>query len=363
MTAVLDPTEPKLRLAKELDRQLATKRDLIADTRRLQLVGTLAEDNESAVIRTALAFDGEEGVEEVPIRPHAAQQIATHLKVPWKLYDRLDHDHPDLLTNLVNGLLHREPTKRMVRLLDGQMRAFVSDRYRRLDNFDLMANVVLPVLDEHPDMSIVSWSLSETRLYIKTTLPRELEVRVGDPVRAGVIVSNSEVGAGSVVVAPYTEVLACMNGAVHMEYGKRRHHVGRRIDVDDEAAYELYSDLTMQLDDAAFWSKCADLMRAAANEVVFESIINDMRELAGIPIPAAPVEAIKVLAQKHNLTQGEEEMSLTNLIAGGDRTAWGYFNAITATAKATSDPDRRFDLERLAGTTLMVPEEWAALAA
>ncbi|MBL0089244.1 MAG: hypothetical protein IPP44_22195 [Ideonella sp.] len=40
----------------------------------------------------------------------------------------------------------------MVRTLDGQARAFLSDRYRRLDNYDLCEHV-LPMLQRLPDAS------------------------------------------------------------------------------------------------------------------------------------------------------------------------------------------------------------------
>ena len=38
----------------------------------------------------------------------------------------------------------------MVRTLDGQVRAVLSDRYRRLDNYDLAENV-LPILQQLPE--------------------------------------------------------------------------------------------------------------------------------------------------------------------------------------------------------------------
>ena len=85
----------------------------------------------------------------------------------------------------------------MVRTLDGQARAFLSDRYRRLDNFDL-ASSVLPVLGEMGDgIQIISAEMTETRMYIKVINKRlELEVQKGDVVQAGMVLSNSEVFCG-----------------------------------------------------------------------------------------------------------------------------------------------------------------------
>ena len=56
-------------------------------------------------------------------------------------------DAPALLAHNVNHWFKTQPAERMVRTLDGKARAFLSNRYRRLDNFDLL-HAVMPVLAE-----------------------------------------------------------------------------------------------------------------------------------------------------------------------------------------------------------------------
>jgi hypothetical protein len=354
-------------LAAELERQQASKRDLMADTRRMQLTVEHWDDPENAPgpgsrYVDLLVDNGE--VEQFHVKRYAHQQLSDFTHVPWKVYERLHDNHPDLLAHLANGLMHREPGKRMIRVLDNQVRAVVSNRYRRLDNYDLMEQAVLPVMSEFPEMQITRWDLTDTRLYLKLTLPRELEIKVGDVARAGVIVSNSEVGAGSMLVAPFTEILWCSNGAVHMEYGKRRHHTGRRIDVEDETAYDLYSDETMRIDDQAYFAKVADLMRGACNETVFEQIVRQMQELAGIKVDADPVGVVEELSQRHGLTENEGSLLRKYQAQLGDTTAWGYHQALTRTAQDV-EPDRQVELETIAGSKLlmMTRDEWVALAA
>jgi hypothetical protein len=348
-------------LVTELERQQAGKRDVMADTRRIQLVDTRIATLDPTT-RVDLAIDNDGGLEEFPVRRYAHQQLATETGVPWKLYERLQNQHPDLLIGLANGLLHREPSKRMIRLLDGEVRAVVSNRYRRLDNYDLMEQAVLPVMAEFPEMEVSKWQLSETRLYIKLTLPHEIEIKVGDVAQAGVIVSNSEVGAGAIMVAPYTNILWCSNGAVHMQFGKRKHHAGRRIEVADEA-YDLYSDATLKLDDAAYFAKVADLMRAACNESVFEQIARSMRDLTEISMDGDPVEAVKELSQRHGLTEGEGGLLQKYLLqVGKTNTAWDYHQALTRSAQ-DADPDRQTELEQLAGDLLLTDaNDWALSA-
>ncbi len=120
---------------------------------------------------------------------------------------------PELLAANVNEWFHQKPERRMLRTLDGSMRAFLSDRYRRLDNYDL-ASAVLPVLKEMGEgLKIVSTELTESKMYIKVINERlELEVKQGDVVQAGMVISNSEVGMGSLKVEPLIYRLICTNG-------------------------------------------------------------------------------------------------------------------------------------------------------
>ena len=350
------PADPLVTLGAELRRQLATKRDMIADTRRV----TFCEPDDGERGDTTVCVDLDTGVEEFEITQHAHGQIATHLDIPTKLYRRLHGDHPDLLGGLVNGLFQREPSKRMLRTIDGTVRAFLSDRYRPRDNWDLLDQAVLPVLRDHPGtVEFKECSLSETRMYVKIVLPgheQPITPREGDVLRGGLIVKNSEVGAGSLVIAPYTDVLVCRNGMIHTEYGQAQRHVGKRIDADDEAAREFFSDETIRLDDEAFFAKCRDVVRAVMDESVFQAIARQMRDLAEIRIDGSPVDAVQILADRHGLTEAESGSILNALIDGGSRSAWGYVNAITRTARDLDDVDRRAELEDLAGQMAARPE-------
>ena len=71
------------------------------------------------------------------INPLAHQQIASRLGIPIKYYQRMQAEAPALLDENVNNLLEQTPAKRMVRVMDGNVRAFLSDLYRRLDNYSM----------------------------------------------------------------------------------------------------------------------------------------------------------------------------------------------------------------------------------
>ena len=63
--------------------------------------------------------------------------------------------------------------------------------------------MTLPILGGLPDIRFESYQITESRMYIKAVNPRlQAEVSPGDIVQAGVIISNSEVGLGSVSIQP-----------------------------------------------------------------------------------------------------------------------------------------------------------------
>src|SRR5438128_6653645 len=91
----------------------------------------------------------------------------------------------------------------MVRTLDGNARAFLSDRYRPLDHDEILERV-LPALGEFDlDWSESSLEVTDQRLYMKLVNPRvQSDINPGDTVQAGVLVTNSEIGMGSFSVSP-----------------------------------------------------------------------------------------------------------------------------------------------------------------
>lgn len=337
-------------LAEELQRQSEAKKDYIADTRVLEMTPSAELALQNGSRHTFSLSD------------HAHTQIAQRLEIPAKYYNRMRSEAPELLATNVNEWFHSQPERRMVRTLDGQARAFLSDRYRRLDHFEL-AEAVLPVLGEMGEgVDIVSAELTEKRMYIKAINRRlELEVKQGDVVQAGLVISNSEIGLGSLKVEPLVFRLVCANGLVAQDYSQKRYHVGRAA--EDGEAYELYSDDTLKADDKAFFLKVQDTVRAAVELAKFSAIVERMREATEQKIEGNPVAAVEVMAQKFGYNSEERSGVLTHLIQGGDLSAYGLMNAVTRTSQDIEDYDRATDLERDGSKVLSLPAStWKAIS-
>jgi hypothetical protein len=360
MSHTISEDSPLRNLAAELRRRMETKRDVVADTRRFSFAPYGAQEAPTSL--TAV-LDTPTGAEDFGVTRLAHQQIGEFVNVPWKLYERLLGKHPDLLAGLTNGLLSREPKKRMIRILDGDVRAFLSDRYRPRDNWDLMEQAVLPELRSYQGtVHFKECSLTDTKMYVKVVFPeieKPVTPKVGDVIRGGIIIQNSEVGSGSLGIYPYSDRLICLNGMVHTDFGQRHVHVGGRI---AEESWDLYSEKTLRLDDEAFFAKCRDTIRAVLNEAVFEQIVQQMRDLSEVRLGGDPVAQVEEITRKHDLTEDESGSFLNALIEGGDLSGWGYVNAITQTARDLDSADRRVELEKLAGK-LTADSSWALAGA
>lgn len=334
-------------MAAELERQNAAKADYVIDTREMTMLNG-----------SEIHLPG--GIGEQAILPLAHRQIASRLKIPARYYDRLQGSHPQLLDLNVNGLFQAEPERRMVRTMDGKARAFLSDRYRRRDNYEL-AQAVLPVLNDLPGAQVVSCNVTDSRMYLKVTTDRlQADVKVGDTVQAGVSIENSEVGLGALVVRPLIFRLICLNGMVTSE-ATRHLHVGKQVDVDEN--YEVFSDETLKLDDRAFFAKVGDLVHAAVEETKFNAIVANLRETAETEEMRNPIKGLEVLANRYAITDGEREGVLSHLVREQDLTLFSTIQAVTRFSQDIESYDRASEFERLGGTLLeMTAKDWREVA-
>ena len=342
-------------LAAEIDRQSKSKRDFVAPATRLSMVNGL--DN------LLFRLEGNTDTTSFGIRPSMHDQLATRLEIPRAYYDRMRTKQPALLTENVNTWLSTSPNRYMVRTLDGQARALLSDRYRPLDNIDL-AESVLPKLLEL-GVNIESCEITESRLYVKAVTPRiTAEVSPGDVVQAGLMVSNSEIGMGAIKIEPLVYRLVCANGAVINEMAARKTHVGRRHTfLELENADQYFRDETRMADDHAFWMKVQDLVAATLNGTTFQNIVTRWQEAKAQKITADPVAVVERTAKRFGFGDMERASVLTHLIAGHELSAYGLMNAVTRTAQDVESYDRSTELERLGPQILELPRtEWRALA-
>lgn len=337
-----------MELAQELQRQSSAKRDFIVPSQRMELTGQ----------GDMVIYQGEKGnSEQEMFAPNQLfhRQLGTALKIPAQYYDKMREDAPGLLADNVNTWLDRRDSSQMVRTLDGTARAFLSSSYRRIDNV-MVAESTLPIIAEIDGVNVESCEVTDERMYIKAVNPRlETEVVPGDIVQSGILISNSEVGQGSVSVMPLLFRLVCTNGMVVNDMGQRKYHIGRASTEN----WELFTSATLEADDKAFMMKLADIVRSVVDETRFHKIVEKLRESTGAKITGQVQKVVELTGKEFQFQQKEQDGILDHLIRGGDFSLYGLSNAVTRAAHDVESYDRSTQMEA-AGWNIatMPPKQW-----
>ena len=295
------------------------------------------------------------------------RQVASALGIPAKYYDLMQAQKPELLAENVNSWFADKPSSYMVRSMDygaGQVaRALLSERYRRIDNMEI-ATAVLPLFAGNDQYEVMSCEVTENRLYLKVVNHRlEMEVRKGDIVQTGVMISNSEVGLGAVSIQPLVYRLVCTNGMVVNSMGERRTHVGRAAKALEDS-FNIYTDETLEAEDKAFMLKLRDTTMAAIEEARFAQIIGVLEQSHGAKITGRVQDVIELTGKAYDLNQPEQDSILNYLIKGGDLSLYGLSNAITRASQDVESYDRATALEGIGWQVATMPAaQWKELNA
>ncbi len=342
-------------VALRVQQQSRTSRDFLARPDHLRFV---ADDG------LTLALDDGSGSIGFGITDTAHEQMADAAGIPMPYARRMRSEAPGLLAENLNIWLRRGQSRRLIRTntSDGQpvARAFLSDRYRPLDNASLL-EAMLPELAA-AGAEVLSCELTERRIYVKAVTARFTgEVRVGETVQAGIVITNSEVGFGSLSVQPLIYTLRCTNGLVLEDLSLRQHHIGKRHGSEGDNLQHLISNETRVADDRAFFLRVRDVARAALSEANFRQNVERLRQAAMDVLPANQVERIvEVTAERFHLSDGDRSGILSHLIAGGDLTRWGLCSAITRHSQDVAGYDSASDLERVGGKIIEM-SDWRSM--
>jgi hypothetical protein len=280
-----------------------------------------------------------------------------------------------LFAENVNHGLHRQadaggrgnkPEGRMVRTYAGEVRALVSPSYRRLDCVDLL-ETVLPALIEN-GFEVKSCEITDRRMYVQAVTPRiTADVKVGDAVQFMLTLSGSDVGAGAARVEPGILRLRCLNGMT-MATALRKFHIGR--DQGSDNIYELLTDQTKELSDAAFWSQVRDVVLGSMQPEIFNKEVDRLRIAANEPILNFDIPRVVELATNAvKVSNPAVQQSIIAYLANGADGAglnkWGLANAFTFAAQSESiNYDDAVELQRAGARIIdLTPKQWSVIAA
>ena len=230
----------------------------------------------------------------------------------------------------------------LVRSVRGQLRGWVSDKYRRLDSRPL----VDALASEARSVGAVPIDgvATETRVAIKVIVPRILEPIPGEFLVYGGEWSNSDFGNGTHSFRTFALRVVCLNGMTRENLLKQV-HLGARLGDEIE-----FSDRTHRLDTAASVSALRDVVRGALGPSGRDRMIEHIRAAHDRAMSktqlSTATRALPKQVQKL-VIDAFESPDVINLPEGN--TAWRASNAISWVARHTEDAELRLDLERAAG--------------
>jgi hypothetical protein len=336
-------------LAQELERQLHSKKDLVVPSALMR-----HDTDDTGQTRLVVEEDRRPGA----LRRHAVGAPPTGGQAEDSvcvLRTHAQRSQPVLLDRNVNTWLQSDDDRRMLRTLDGNVRAVLSDRYRRLDNYDL-AESVLPILQRLPEVRFESVELTETRMYLKVVTPRlKHEMSPGDIVQAGVVVSNSEVGHGTLSVQPLMYRLRVPQRADRARLLAAQDPHRRAASATTRTPSRCSRTTPCSADDKAFFLKVRDVVEAAVSEATFLQAAQKLQKTLRIPLIGDPVKTVEVLATATRSTTQERSGVLRHLIAEGDLSGYGLVNAVTHYSQEVEDYDRATEFEVLGGKLIELP--------
>jgi hypothetical protein len=310
----------------EVQRIEDAKQDLVVETRSLEMV-----DDNTVQMRGI--------TDSIGWTDHASGQVADRLGIPRKFFTGRMAEFPGMRRDVVNRMWHENSDTRMVRLLDDRMRAYVSDRFQPFDNA-LVIQPLMPILEGDTEVLAPNRiSMSDTRMYLQFNIPQmRAEIVPGDEVTAGIIIKNSEVGAGALAVEQYVWRVVCKNGLVASK-AMHQTHIGR--------AHEAYYQLDTQTADyAAFKLKLRDAIQYSISRDAFDAEVEKLRAAAGVEV-RRPETTIRNVTKRFQLTDTQGENILSTMISERNMNLWGVVNGITALAHEEENPDNQYEYERI----------------
>lgn len=305
----------------------------------------------------------------------AHKQIASRLGIPVKYYLRLLADHPDLILMQVNELFRREPQDRMLRTLDGQLRAFLSSSYRRLDNDIILEHTLPTIIDGDIKTQLLSSNVTDKKLYLKVLFPDESLQQVIGKTRTGAddiihpafVLSNSEIGQGALKIQSFFYRTFCTNGCTFGNIDNAldfsRSHLGGRL--IEGADFSIVSDETRAMEDGLLISQTTDILKAIASPEFSQSMGDQLRATKDTALVENPEAAVEQIAKELGIRESERSGVLESFIKDQDYSLWGMANAVTEQANNAEavSYDRAGELEEIGGKILgMGNRAWGRFA-
>jgi hypothetical protein len=366
---------PLDQLATLLQEQSTRTLDVIAGSGAIRSVGgNLVLDNTAP----QLGPDGVTMTEGTyAINDIAQTGIADKLGIPVAYLRKMAAEFPELYDDNVNGWLARTDRRFLIRALrtasptqttpygpglEGTVRAFLSDRYLRLDNLDLLMAALEGVQTAGANIQIDGCDLTDRRMYVRVYSPdvqaiapellrnykSPFDGRPGSDlpvVWGGFIIRNSETGSGAFNISPRLMVQVCKNGMIMENTGFRRTHLGAQHNGAEGVVTASTETLDKTLE--LVTAQTRDAVKSYLDPDYVARMIRDLEAVSGKPIEN-PDTTIKLVSTRLRFSDEQQNSILSHFIKGADLSAGGIMHAVTSVAQTLTDADAAHDMETVA---------------
>jgi len=305
----------------------------------------------------------------------AFEQLGEKNGLDVRTHRRLQAKYPREHAALHNAIFIKEAKRQMVRvhLSDepnyGIARGYLSESFKCFDNAHVLKALEDALQSDLLGMGyeVMNATITEQRMYLRLRSRMVTgEASKGDVMAMGMLLSNSECGKGSVLVAFLIWTLACTNGMQTMHKDRQAHLTSAR---GTEEARWLSTEAIEQ-DNKLMALKTRDLIKAYGTRELFDETLEKMRLAAEDVVHGTVKEAVNNLGSVLRLTQSDTESVMEGLISTMQQPGFiskpvsraTLVNAVTACGN-TADPDKVDEWQRLGGRVLELGKsEWERVA-
>ncbi len=301
--------------------------------------------------------------EPFKLHKHALGQIAEEAGIPKPYLSRLmslwqEKDVPGpngdvreewgakLAAHNLNEVFKHSHKRHLHRAHGSELRGFLSTRYRRIHQGQLVETFAAACA-EVGALPYEAYA-GDTKFMVKAVLDFMLEPVKDEVIILGVVLHESPYGNGATEVLPFLERVWCTNKAV-MPTSLRQVHLGGRLSDDID-----WSERTYKADSEAVASQVRDIVKSQLGPGNVAKVVDVVQQAQAANLKHNEVEAyLKKHLSKEDAEKVKEiytSADIENLPQG--QTAWRLSNALSFFAGTSTDKEKAYDVQKIAGLAL-----------
>jgi len=286
------------------------------------------------------------------IHRNALGQMAERVSLPMAYVNTLQGHGAwgiELLAENLHKLFGHNKSRALMRSVNGEVRGFLSDKYRRLDSGPFIESFVKACSDV--DALPYQGYTSDTKVSIQAIIPKVYEPVKNEYMAYGVTFENSDFGNGAMQVQFFILRLQCLNGMIG-ESNMRQVHLGKRLEDED------FSKKTQELNVKTILSAMQDVVRAQLSSERIDTMQAFIAKSAAEKLTddrrGAVLESLKrsmTKAEIDRMTAKFNEPDVELLPPGNNM--WRLSQALSWLAGEEEDAERKLELQKQAGKLLI----------